>query len=92
MSFPMRDFNTAPAGRPKKNLRPFILKPTDRMPSGGEFLNTMPTVIKSAHESYLKKHQLPPALAPSYLRRPEVMEQRRAKAISKGWRNPRSLS
>ena len=87
----MRELTTPPAGRPKVNVKPFILKRTDRMPSGAEYLNTMPAVIKAVHENYLKKHQLPPALAPSYLRRPEIMEQKRAKAISKGWNNPRSL-
>lgn len=86
----MRDFTTPQAGRPKTNVKPFILKPTDRVPSGSEYLNTMPAVLKKVHQEYLKKHMMPPALQPSYLRRPEIMEQRRSKAISKGWRNPRS--
>lgn len=86
----LQDFNTQPAGRPKKNIKPFILKPTDRLPSGSEYLNTMPAVIKAAHQSYLDMHKLPPALAPSYIRRPEVQENRRAKAISKGFMRPRS--
>lgn len=87
----MRDLTTPPAGRPKVNVKPFILKRTDRMPSGAEYLNTMPAVLKAAHEKYLKGHMLPPALAPSYIRRPEILEQKRAKSISKGWRAPRSL-
>ncbi len=86
----IRDITTPPAGRPKTNIKPFILKPTDRVPSGAEYLNTMPMVLKAVHEKYLKNHQLPPALQPSYLRRPEILEQRRAKAISKGWNKPRS--
>lgn len=88
---PLKGFLTPPAGRPKVNVKPFILKRTDRMPSGAEYLNTMPAVLKAVHENYLKKHMLPPALQPSYIRRPEIMETRRAKSISKGWRAPRSL-
>lgn len=86
----MRDYMTPPAGRPKKNIKPFILKPTDRVPSGMEYLNTMPAVLRTVHEQYIKKHMMPPALQPSYLRRPEIMETRRSKAISKGWKAPRS--
>jgi hypothetical protein len=59
------------------------------VPSGVEYINTMPMVLQRVHSEYLKKFSLPPALQPSYIRRPEIMEQRRSKAISKGWRNPR---
>lgn len=86
----MRDFTTQPVGRPKTNIKPFILKPTDRVPSGAEYVNTMPAVLQKVHKDYIAKHMLPPALQPSYIRRPEILEQRRAKSISKGWRNPRS--
>lgn len=85
-----RALMSQPAGRPKTNIRPFILKPTDRLPSGAEYINTMPPTVKAVHEKFLSGHKLPPALAPSYIRRPEVMEKGRAAAISKGWRNPRS--
>jgi hypothetical protein len=33
---------------------------------------------------------LPPALQPKYLRKPQPLEGQRQKAISRGWRNPRS--
>lgn len=80
----------AAPGRPKVNVRPFIIKPTDRFVSGAEYLNVMPAPLKAAAEKYLKSHQLPPALAPKYLRKPAVMDEQRKDAISKGWRKPRS--
>lgn len=80
----------APPGRPKVNTRPFIIKPTDRFVSGYEYLNTVPAPLKAAAEKYLKNHELPPALAPKYLRKPAVMDEQRKDAISKGWRKPRS--
>ena len=86
----LRNAMTPPAGRPKVNTRRFMLKPTDRVPSGVEYLNTLPAAMRKVQEEYLAKHELPPALQPKYLRKPEVMDKQRAVAISHGWRKPRS--
>lgn len=86
----LKAFQTPDPGRPVQNIRPFILKPTDRLPSGSEFLNTMPAPIKAAHEKYLKSGSLPPGLAPTRTHlRPQISEAHRAAQISKGWKNPR---
>jgi hypothetical protein len=53
-------------------------------------INDNPDILKRVNDAYMKKFQLPPALQPKYLRKPEVMESQRSKAISKGWRAPRS--
>lgn len=81
---------TPPAGRPVRNTSRYVIRPTDRVPSGAEYLNVIPAAMKKVHEEYLAKHELPPALAPKYLRKPEVLDKQRANAISKGWRNPES--
>lgn len=60
------------------------------MDSGFEMINADPHVLKVVHEKYLKAGQLPPALQPKYLRKPEPMESQRRDAISKGWNKPRS--
>jgi hypothetical protein len=84
----LREFNTPPAGRPTKNLGKFILKPTDSVPSGAMYLNAMPSALKAVHEQYTGKFELPPALQPTYLRRPAVLQGKTNKAISKGFNNP----
>lgn len=85
----LKGFQTAPAGRPVKNTRPLILRSTDRLASGWEFINTQPEFVKMATEKYIKPAQLPPGLAPTRTHlRPQISEQHRAKQISKGWKNP----
>ena len=83
----------APTGRPVSNIGRYLIKPTADDNSGWEMINSDPTILKQVHEKYLKAGQLPPALQPKYIRRPEVLEQGvtgRAKNISRGWRKPRS--
>ena len=84
---------SAPPGRPVSNLGKYLLKPTAEMNTGFEMINDDADVLTRVHKQYLKAGQLPPALQPKYLRKPEVMEQGvagRATKISKGWRAPRS--
>jgi hypothetical protein len=82
----------APAmpGRPKVNVKPFIIKPTDRVPGGFEYLNTVPKHLADVHTKYLKKYQLPPTLQPRYISMPAVLENKRRVNISKGFKKPRS--
>jgi hypothetical protein len=84
-------YGAAPKGRPVSNLGQYLLKPTPAAPEGVEMLNTEADVIGQVQTQYLKSFQRPPALQPKYLRKPEVLDTQRAKAISKGWRHPRSL-
>jgi hypothetical protein len=81
---------TNPPGRPASNIGQYLVKPTADVDSGFEMINTDPNVLKRVHENYLKKGELPPALQPKYLRKPEVLDKSRANAISRGWRKPRS--
>ena len=82
-------FKAAP-GRPPSNIGKYLIKPTDKDKSGHEMLNTEPEIISQTHERYLKQFELPPALQPKYLRKPEVIENQRRKEISKGWVKPRN--
>lgn len=82
-------FKAAP-GRPEANIGKYLIKPTDKSDTGHEMLNTEPEIISQTHERYLKQFELPPALQPKYLRKPEVMDIARRKEISKGWVKPRS--
>jgi len=84
-------YGATPRGRPVSNLGGYLLKPTPEAPSGHEMLNTEADIIGQTRDRYLKAFQLPPALQPKYLRKPQVMDKQRSAAISKGWRNPRSL-
>ena len=77
-------------GRPKSNIGQYLIKPTAEVDSGFEMINTEPNVLKAVHQQYLKSGELPPALQPKYLRRPEAMDTGRRKAISKGFNKPRS--
>jgi hypothetical protein len=88
----LRAFQTAPAGRPVKNIRPLLLRSTDRLASGWQVLNSVPEPLKMATEKYLKTPiQLPPGLAPTRTHvRPAISEQHRAAQISKGWKRPTS--
>ena len=81
---------TNPAGRPASNIGQYLVKPSPDENTGFEMINTDPNILKRVHEQYLKKGELPPALQPKYLRKPEVLDKNRAKSISKGWRKPRS--
>lgn len=84
-------YGAAPAGRPPSNLGRYLLRPTPEVPDGIEMMNTNPDLLETVQKKYLSMYQLPPALQPKYLRKPQVLETRRGQAISKGWRNPRSL-
>ena len=80
----------AAPGRPVSNIGKYLIKPTAEVDTGFEMINSDPQVLKAVHEKYLKAGQLPPALQPKYLRKPQPLEGQRQKAISRGWRNPRS--
>jgi hypothetical protein len=80
----------APPGRPPSNLGNYLIKPTIRSNTGFEMINTTPDALDAVNEQYLRKGQLPMALQPKYLRKPEVLDTARKNAISKGWRKPRS--
>ena len=80
----------APPGRPVSNIGKYLIKPTAEVDTGCEMINADPNILKTVHQKYLKAAMLPPALQPKYLRKPEVMDTNRAKAISKGWSKPRS--
>lgn len=84
-------YGPTPAGRPVSNLGRYLIRPTPMQASGFEMLNKTPDAIKQVHQQYLRMFQLPPALQPKYLRKPEVMDAQRSRNISRGWRNPRSL-
>lgn len=81
----LKQFQTAPAGRPVKNTRPLMLRSTDRLASGWTFVNDTPAPIQAAMDKYIKTASLPPGLAP---KNAAVLEKHRAHQISKGWRNP----
>jgi hypothetical protein len=81
-------FKAAP-GRPHSNVGQYLIKPTIEDKSGFEMINDTPDVLDRVKES-LRKFELPTALQPKYLRKPEVMENQRKKAISKGFVKPRS--
>ena len=81
----------APPGRPPANLGNYLIKPTNRSNTGFEMLNTQPDALDKVNSQYLKVGQLPLALQPKYLRKPEVLDAPRRKNISKGWRKPRSM-
>ena len=80
----------APPGRPPSNLGQYLIKPVDDQDTGFEMLNTEPKLITKVNQDYMRKGQLPTALQPKYLRKPEVLDKQRSDAISKGWRKPRS--
>jgi hypothetical protein len=80
----------APAGRPPSNLGQYLIKPTNDTVTGFEMINDKPDLISQVHDKFLQSFQLPPALQPKYLRKPEVLEKNRAESISRGWRAPRS--
>jgi hypothetical protein len=84
-------YGAAAKGRPVSNIGQYLIKPTPSSPTGSEMLNTEADVIGTVQQQYLKRFELPPALQPKYLRKPEVLDTGRAKAISRGWRHPRSL-
>lgn len=80
-----------PRGRPVSNIGQYLIKPSSQSDTGFEMLNDQPDLLQQVHARYLKAGELPPALQPKYLRKPEVMDKQRSQAISKGWRAPRSL-
>jgi len=77
-------------GRPQSKIGRYLIEPTAEVDSGFEMINTDPNVLKLVHQKYMKAGQLPPALQPKYLRKPEVMDAGRRKSISRGWNKPRS--
>jgi hypothetical protein len=85
-------YGAVPKGRPVSNIGQYLLKPTPESPTGVEMLNTEADLIGQVQKRYLTAFQLPPALQPKYLRKPEVLDTQRGRNISRGWRNPRSLS
>ena len=85
MQAALKSFQTAPAGRPVKNVRPLILRSTDRLARGWTFVNDTPAPIQAALDKYMKVGQLPPGLAPT---RTQIGEKQRGAAISKGWQRP----
>lgn len=80
----------AAPGRPTSNIGNYLIKPVDDQDTGFEMLNSEPKIITQINQQYMRKGQLPLALQPKYLRKPEVMEAQRAAAISKGFNKPRS--
>ena len=76
----------ATAGRPVSNIQKYLVKPSAEINSGYEMLNTDPNVLKEVHQKYLNRFAMPPGLQPF---RPDVLENNRARNISKGWRDPR---
>ena len=81
-------FKAAP-GRPAKNVGEYLIKPVAGEKTGFEVLNAEPNILERTKE-HLAKFELPPALQPKYLRKPEVLDKQRGLNISKGWRKPRS--
>jgi hypothetical protein len=77
-------------GRPAK-VKPVVMRQPDN-PSGFEFSSSTlnPGAIQSAQEKYLSKHQIPDALRPQMVSMPAPLNQRKSRAISAGWRKPRS--
>lgn len=77
-------------GRPQTLIGKYLVRPTAEDNSGWEMLRDDPSLLDQVHSKYLEKHELPPALQPKYLRRPEVLDKGRGKNISKGHNKPRS--
>lgn len=77
-------------GRPKINLGKFMIKPTHESGTGFEVLNDTPDALQRVDDLYLKAGEMPLALQPKYLRKPEVLETSRRRGISKGFIKPRS--
>lgn len=83
-------FAAAP-GRPTTNIGKYLTRPNSEVKSGFVSLNNTPDVIQQARDYYLNVGELPPALQPTYLRRPEVLQKRTNQNISKGFRRPKSF-
>lgn len=81
-------FKAAP-GRPMWNVGQYLIKPTPETKTGFEMINDEPEILQQTEEQFMKKWELPPPLQPKYLRKPEIMEKQRTKAISKGFVKPR---
>jgi hypothetical protein len=82
---------SAARGRPRTNIGQYLLRPNSDVNSGFQMLNSTPEAIELAKEHYLKVGELPPALQPNYLRRPEVIAKQKSDNISKGFRKPKSF-
>lgn len=82
---------SAVRGRPKTNIGQYLLRPSSREDSGFVMLNKTPDVMQMAKDYYLNIGELPPALQPTYLRRPEVLQKKTNQSISKGFRKPKSF-
>lgn len=77
-------------GRPQSNVGKYLVRPTAGVRSGHEFVNDDVSTVEQVKQKYLSAYELPPALQPKYLRKPEVLDANRAKNISRGWNKPRS--
>lgn len=79
-------------GRPVK-IKPVVMRQPDN-PSGFEFASSKlaPGAIQQAQQKYISKHQLPEALRPQMVSLPGPLNQRKSRAISAGWRNPRGAA
>lgn len=79
-------------GRPAK-VKPVVMRQPDN-PSGFEFASASlaPGSIQQAQQNYISKHQLPDALRPQMVSLPGPLGQRKSRAISAGWRNPRGAA
>ncbi len=82
---------SAARGRPRTNIGSYLLRPNSDVDSGFQMLNDTPEHIQMAKEHYLKVGELPPALQPTYLRRPEVLQKKTNQSISKGFHKPKSF-
>lgn len=80
-------------GRPVSVKSLVVLRQPDS-PSGFEWSSgTMePQALESAKSQYISKHEMPPALRPKTVTMPGPLNQRRRRAISAGWRNPRGAA
>ena len=84
-----------PGGRPVKIGKPVVLRAPEQS-IGFEWAGDGdPQTIKSASDLYFKNGKnggMPPGLTPTRLNMPQPMEQRRRRAISAGFRNPRGAA
>jgi hypothetical protein len=87
---------SAGPGRPPTNLGNYLIRPTAESDTGYEMLNDQPKLLDEVEKKFLKIKQLPPGLAPTklvnpqYTKRPQALEAGRKRAISRGFRKPRS--
>jgi hypothetical protein len=80
-------------GRPAWVNNLVVMRQPDNA-SGFEFSRSeqSPGALAAAQERYISKHEMPAALRPKMVSMPEPLNQRRRRAISAGWRNPRGAA